>query len=284
MNKLTTEKRVAVLAALVEGNSIRSIVRMTGVAKNTVSKLLLDVGAICAQYQDEKLRDLACKRVQCDEIWSFCYSKQKNIPKDREGEFGVGDIWTWVAIDPDTKLVLSWLVGLRNAEWANAFMRDVAKRVKSRIQLTTDGHPPYLRAVEGVFGADIDYAVLVKLYGKAGKESGSAGGRYSPPECIGCRRQKIQGKPKRKHISTSIVERQNLTMRMNMRRYTRLTNGFSKKINNLEAAVALHFMHYNFVRQHQTLRVSPAMEAGIETTLWSLEDVVKLLEQKEKAN
>ncbi len=277
MNKLSREDRVRVLSCLVEGNSIRSTVRMTGVAKNTVVKLLADVGAVCSAYQNENVRNLACKRVECDEIWSFCYAKQKNVPVEKKGQYGYGDVWTWTAIDPDTKLVISYLVGLRNAEWGKAFMADVASRLANRVQITTDGHSVYLEAVEAAFGADVDYAVLVKLYGA--EQGGEA--RYSPPACIGCRRKKIIGKPKREHVSTSIVERQNLTMRMSMRRMTRLTNGFSKKIENLEHAVALYFTYYNFCRIHQTLRVSPAMAAGVTAKLWNIEDIVKLLETKE---
>lgn len=278
MNKLTRQNRVKVLAALVEGNSIRSTVRMTGVAKNTVVKLLEDVGSVCAEYQDKVLRDLNCKRIQCDEIWSFCYAKQKNVPKDKQGQFGYGDVWTWVAIDADTKLAVSWLVGLRDAEHAKVLMDDIKDRVSNRVQLTTDGFRAYMEAVDGVFGADIDYAMLVKLYGKEKTEAG----KYSPPKCIGARRQSLIGKPDKKHVSTSYVERQNLTMRMSMRRFTRLTNAFSKKIQNLEYAVALHFMHYNFCRIHKTLKVTPAMEAGVTDRLWDIEDIVKLLEEKEK--
>jgi len=274
MNILKTEKRVAVLSSLVEGNSIRSTVRMTGVAKNTVAKLLVEAGAICATYQDKVLRGLTCKKIQCDEIWAYCYAKQKNVPPDKQGKYGYGDVWTWVAIDPDTKLVVSWLVGLRNAEWANIFMKDVASRLANRVQLTTDGHKTYFEAVDGAFGADVDYAILVKLYGQ--ENPGEA--RYSPPKCIGCQRQELMGKPK--DISTSMVERQNLTMRMSMRRFTRLTNAFSKKIQNLEAVVALHFMYYNFVRIHQTSKVSPAMAAGVTDHLWEISDIIKLLENK----
>jgi len=276
MNILKTEKRVAVLSSLVEGNSIRSTVRMTGIAKNTVAKLLIKAGTACSIYQNRILRNLTCKKIQCDEIWSFCYAKQKNVPVDKRGQFGYGDVWTWVAIDPDTKLVVSWLVGLRNAEWANIFMKDVASRLANRVQLTIDGHKTYFEAVDGAFGADVDYAILVKLYGQ--ENPGEA--RYSPPKCIGCQRQELMGKPKPKDISTSMVERQNLTMRMSMRRFTRLTNAFSKKIQNLEAAVALHFMYYNFVRIHQTLKVSPAMAAGVTDHLWKISDIIKLLENK----
>ena len=276
MNKLNTDKRSKVISALVEGNSIRSTVRMTGIAKNTIVKLLADIGSACGEYQGKVLRNLKSKKVQCDEIWSYCYAKEKNVPKNKKGQFGFGDVWTWVAIDPDSKLVISWLVGLRNAEWAKAFMKDVAGRLANRVQLTTDGHKNYLEAVDDAFGADVDYAMLVKLYGK--ENAGEA--RYSPPTCIGCQRQKIMGKPKPEDISTSMVERQNLTMRMGMRRFTRLTNAFSKKIQNLEAAVALHFMYYNFVRIHQTLRVSPAMAAGVTDHLWDISEIINLLENK----
>ena len=280
MNKLDRNKRVQVLASLVEGNSIRSTVRMTGVAKNTVVKLLADIGFICAEYQNKVLRNLTCKRIQCDEIWSFCYAKQKNVPEDKKGQFGFGDIWTWTAIDSDSKLVISYYVGLRNAEHARAFMYDLKDRLSNRVQLTTDGLRAYLEAVDEVFGADIDYGMLVKLYGK--EKEGEA--RYSPPKCIGARRENVAGNPDRKHISTSFVERQNLTMRMSMRRFTRLTNGFSKKVENLEHAIALHFMYYNFVRIHRTLKVTPAMAAGVTNKLWEIEDIVKLLEEKEQKN
>lgn len=281
MNRLSTKQRARVLAALVEGNSIRATVRMTGVAKNTVAKLLVDVGRACAEFQDEALRDLTCKRIQCDEIWSFCYAKQKNVPEALRGEFGYGDVWTWVGMDADTKLVVSWLVGLRDARYASAFIEDLASRLSSRVQLTTDGLKAYLEAVEGAFGCDIDYAQLVKMYGEPKGEKTSEH-KYSPPNCTGARREKINGNPDQRHISTSYIERQNLTMRMSMRRFTRLTNGFSKKVENLEAAVALHFMYYNFCRIHRTLRVTPAMEAGVTDKLWSLEDVAELLVKDER--
>ncbi|MCK5126940.1 MAG: DDE-type integrase/transposase/recombinase [candidate division Zixibacteria bacterium] len=278
MRKLSKEKRVRVLAALVEGNSIRSTVRMTGVAKNTVVKLLEDIGKVCIEYQDKKLKNLTCKRIECDEIWSFCYSKQKNVPKDKKGEFGYGDVWTWVAIDSDTKLTLSWLVGLRDADHAKVFMNDIKGRLSNKVQLTTDGLRAYMEAVDEAFGNDIDYAMLVKLYGLEKTEAG----KYSPPKCIGARRQSLIGNPKAEHVSTSYIERQNLTMRMSMRRFTRLTNGFSKKIDNLEYAIALHFMYYNFVRIHRTLKVTPAMEAGVTKRLWNIGDIVELLEEKER--
>lgn len=277
MNQLNKEKRVQVIAALVEGNSIRSTVRMTGVSKNTVSKLLVDIGRVCEKYQNEVMVNLDSKRIQVDEIWSFCYCKEKNVPEENKGYLGYGDVWTWVALDADTKLVPSWLIGGRDAGWATAFLMDLAKRLSHRIQLTSDGHKAYLSAVEDAFGGDIDYAMLVKLYGKERTEQ-----RYSPSPVIGCKYSVISGNPDPKHASTSYVERQNLTMRMNMRRFTRLTNAFSKKIENLHWAVALHFMHYNFCRIHKTLKVTPAMEAGISDKLWSIEDIVELLENNEK--
>ncbi len=274
MNKLSTTKRVAVVSALVEGCSIRSTVRMTGVSKNTIAKLLLELGAACTRYQDETLRGLRCKRLQCDEIWSFVGGKDKNLPTEKKDQ-GLGSIWTWTAIDADTKLIPTWLVGSRDAASAYEFMQDVAGRLRGRVQLTTDGHRPYLEAVEAAFGADIDYAMLVKIYGaEPGSET-----RYSPAVCLGCDVKEITGSPDPKHISTSYVERQNLTMRMSMRRFTRLTNAFSKKVENHAAAVALYFMWYNFGRVHQTLRVTPAMEAGITGHVWSVEEIVGLLER-----
>lgn len=273
MNRLSTERRAQILRCLVEGNSIRSTSRITGTAKNTVVKLLVDAGRACIEYQDKALRDLTCKRLQCDEIWSFCYSKQKNIPQEHKGDFGYGDVWTWTAICADTKLVPSWLVGDRSSEIAYVFIQDLASRLKHRVQLTTDGYTAYLEAVEGAFGADIDYAMLIKLYGS--DPDGEK--RYSPAKITSTEEKKIMGNPDSKHISTSYVERQNLTMRMSMRRFTRLTNAFSKKVENLTYAVALHFMHYNFCRIHRTLRVTPAMEAKVTGRLWSVEDIVKLI-------
>jgi IS1 family transposase len=272
MNRLSIEKRAQILAALVEGNSLRSVVRMTGAAMNTVLKLLVDLGQVCEEYQDRNLRNLNCKRIQCDEVWQFCYAKAKNVPLEKQGQFGFGDVWTWVALDADTKLVPCWTIGDRSAGTAYAFIRDLAARLSNRVQLTTDGHRAYLRAVEDAFGTDIDYAMLVKLYGNdAEKEV-----RYSPAECIGCQKAAIMGKPDPKHVSTSYVERQNLTMRMSMRRFTRLTNGFSKKIENFGHAVAIHYMHYNFARVHKTLRVTPAMEAGIADHVWTVEEIARL--------
>ena len=274
MNRHSLEQRVRVVSALVEGSSVRATVRMTGVAKNTVVKLLADLGEACSKYQGAHLKNLPCKRVQCDEIWSFCYSKQKNVPADKKGQWGYGDVWTWTALDADSKLIVSWLVGLRDATNARVFMDDVASRLANRVQLTTDGHRPYLEAVANAFEGEVDYAQLVKIYGP---EVGP-NGRYSPSACIGARISPQSGKPDPKHVSTSYVERQNLTMRMGMRRFTRLTNGFSKKIDNHEAAIALHFMHYNFCRIHKTLRVTPAMEAGVADHVWELEELIALVD------
>lgn len=275
MNQLDTSKRVQVLSALCEGNSIRSVTRMFGVGKNTVARLLLAAGSACAEYQDKALCKLGCTRIQCDEIWQYVGAKDKNVPQERRQEFGIGSVWTWVALDAESKLVCSWMIGDRSAEAAYAFMQDLAGRLANPIQLTTDGHSVYVNAVEAAFGSGIDYAMLVKLYG----ESGDSEKRYSPAECVGCERKQITGTPDPKHISTSYVERQNLTMRMQMRRFTRLTNGFSKKLEHHIAAVSLHFMYYNFVRIHQTLRCTPAMAAGVEPGLWDFNDIVKLTEE-----
>lgn len=274
MNQLSKEKRVQVLRCLVEGCSIRATVRMAGVAKNTIVKLLVEIGAACAKYQHQALCGLSCEKVQCDEIWSFCYSKQKNVPGEFKGEFGYGDVWTWTAIDAQSKLIISWLVGNRDAETAHEFISDLAARLSSRIQLTTDGHKVYLQAVEDAFGCEIDYAMLVKVYGS--ERAGEA--RYSPAKCLGTEHHRITGNPDKKHVSTSYVERQNLTIRMSNRRFTRLTNAFSKKIENHAASIALHFMYYNFCRIHQTLRVTPAMEAGVTNHVWDLEEVVELID------
>jgi IS1 family transposase len=275
MNKLPAEKRAQIIGCLVEGMSICATVRVTGAAKNTVTKLLVDLGRACSEYQDRVLRNLPCKRIECDEIWSFVYAKDKNLPVERRSENGVGSVWTWVALDADSKLVPSWLVGQRDMDDAIMFISDVSNRLSNRVQLTTDGHKPYLTAVEAVFGADIDYAVVQKLYGTAEDEK-----RYSPVECIGIEKTIVQGDPDEAHISTSHVERQNLTMRMGMRRFTRLTNGFSKKAENLAAAVSLHFMHYNFARLHKSLSrpypQTPAMAAGVTDHIWALAEIVKL--------
>jgi IS1 family transposase len=277
VNTLSKQRRAAVISSLVEGNSVRATVRMTGVAKDTVLKLLANIGQACVEYQDKALRNLPCKRIQCDEIWSFVGAKEKNASEEKKAE-GWGDIWTWVAIDPDTKLVPSFMVGSRGAETARAFMDDLAGRLAHRVQLTTDGHRVYLQAVENAFGSNVDYAMLVKLYGNDSESET----RYSPAECIGCQTVGITGRPNPEHISTSHVERQNLTMRMKMRRFTRLTNAFSKKAENHLWAIALHYMHYNFCRVHQTLRVTPAMEAGVADHVLSLEEVVALLDAEPK--
>jgi IS1 family transposase len=275
MNKLPTAKRTQVVAALVEGNSIRATVRMTGAAKNTVVKLLVELGEACSRFQDEALRDLYCEHLQADEIWSFCYAKAKNVPEEHRGEFGFGDVWTFTALDADTKLVPSWMIGPRDLWTASAFMQDVVSRLHGRVQLTTDGHVMYLDAVESAFGSAVDFAQLQKLYGVPPETEK----RYSPAECLGTITQVVQGNPDPAHISTSYVERQNLTMRMSMRRFTRLTNGFSKKLANLMAAVSLHFMHYNFCRKHQTLAgKTPGMAAGVTDHVWSIEEVVALLD------
>lgn len=255
MNKLDIKKQAQIISALVEGNSIRATCRMTGAAKGTVLKLLADVGQACAEYQDGTLRNLSCKRIQCDEIWSFCYAKDKNVPEDKQGQFGYGDVWTWTAICADSKLVPSFYIGSRDIESAKVFMKDLASRMKHRIQITTDGHKAYIEAVEDAFGSDVDYSQIVKLYGV---ERIEAEARYNPAKCIGAKKNRIKGNPDDESVSTSYVERQNLTMRMSMRRFTRLTNAFSKKIDNLHHALALHFMYYNFCRIHQTLRVTPA--------------------------
>lgn len=279
MNGLTLEKRTQIIGLLVEGNSLRATSRLADVSINTVTKLLVEVGAACQKYHDKFVQNIKSQRVQCDEIWSFVYGKDKNLPENLRGKFGVGSIWTWVALDADSKLAISWLVGNRDAAYAHTFMQDVAARLSNRVQLTTDGLKAYLEAVGGAFGDDIDYAQLVKLYGP----SIEGEHRYSPAQCTGAQQEKVTGNPKRKYISTSFVERQNLTMRMNMRRFTRLTNGFSKKVENHAHAIALHFMYYNFVRIHKTLRVTPAMQAGITKKLWSVEDIARLLEN-EKGN
>ena len=273
MNRLSTDKRAQIIRCLVEGNSIRATARITGTVKNTVLKLLVDVGKACTEYQYNIFRDLPCKRLQCDEIWAFCYSKQKNVPEECKGVFGFGDVWTWTAICADTKVVPSWLVGDRSAQTAHIFINDLASRLKNRVQLTTDGHKVYIEAVEEAFGCDIDYAMLIKVYG-ADSETEK---RYSPADILETKKRRIMGFPDPDHVSTSFAERQNLNMRMSMRRFTRLTNAFSKKVENLAHAVALHFMYYNFARIHQTLRVSPAMEIGVANHLWSLEEIVRLV-------
>lgn len=276
MNRLPIEKRVQIINLLVEGMSMRATSRIADVSINTVTKLLVEVGTACAEYQDKALRDLPCKRVQADEIWSFCYSKAKNVPATMKGQFGVGDLWTWTAICADTKLAVSWLVGARDYETACDFMMDVSERLANRVQLTTDGFKPYLTAVAGAFNNQVDYAQLIKVYGQPADSTDRR--RYSPAECSGTIIGKTIGSPDYDHISTSYVERQNLTMRMHMRRFTRLTNGFSKKAENHMHAVSLYFAFYNFAKIHKTLRVTPAMEAGISDHVWSIEEIVKLAE------
>ncbi len=263
------------MGALVEGASINSVIRMTGVSKPTILKLLADLGTACAKYQDEKLRNLSCKRVQADEIWSFCFAKDKNLSEDMKGKFGFGSVWTWTAICADTKLMVSWLVGERSIPYAVKFIDDLASRLAHRVQLTTDGHKPYLRAVEGAFGSEIDYAMLEKIYAAGPKEGTST--RYSPAQCCGTRTHKVTGNPDGDHISTSYAERMNLQIRMDMRRFTRLTNAHSKKVENHQHALALYFMYYNFARIHSTLRVTPAMQAGVSDHAWSVEEIVGLL-------
>ena len=257
---------------------MRAITRITGVSLNTVTKLLIDAGRVCAAYHDEHVRGVKATRVQCDEIWAFCYSKQKNVAAAKAAPQGAGDAWTWTAIDGPTKLLISYMVGGRDSEYAMGLMDDLRSRLANRVQLTTDGHKAYLSAVEEAFGDDIDYAMLVKLYGGAPE---AMKGRYSPAECIGARKERITGNPDRDHVSTSYVERQNLTMRMSMRRFTRLTNAHSKKIENHGCAVALHVMFYNFVRMHSTLRMSPAMAACVTDRLWEMTDIVALMDAAE---
>lgn len=279
MNRLDTKTRAQIVRCLVDGNSIRATTRIVGCSKNTVSKLLVELGTACRAYHDQHVRGLDAQRVQCDEIWSFVAKKDRNLkPGEREsGE--VGSMWTWTALDADSKLVVSYLIGGRDAGYAHVFMRDVAERLVNRVQLTTDGHKAYLTAVDDAFGDDIDFAMLIKQYG----EVPAGAGRYSPPACTGIVKKPIKGAPRKADVSTSYVERQNLTMRMAMRRFTRLTNGFSKKLENLEHAVSLHFMFYNFCRVHQTLRVTPAMEAGIADHVWTIEELLALVPEPERA-
>jgi IS1 family transposase len=272
MNTLNKTKRAQLISVLVEGNSLRATARICDVAFNTVLKFVPEIGQACAEYQDKAFRNLTCKRIQCDEIWSFCYAKEKNVPQDKKGQFGYGDVWTWVAMDAETKLVPSFMVGNRDAQTAKLFIEDLASRLANRIQLTTDGYRVYLEAIEGAFGCDVDYAMLVKMYESTQEET-----RYSPAKCNGSKATRITGNPDADHISTSYIERQNLTMRMGIRRFTRLTNAFSKKVENHALHLALHYMYYNFVRIHKTLRVTPAMKAGVTDHLWSIEEIAGLL-------
>jgi IS1 family transposase len=279
MNRLSTEERARIIGALVEGNSIRATCRMTGAAKNTVTKLLVDVGQAAADYQDAHLQLLPCEVVEVDEIWAFCYSKNKNVPEQFKGTPGYGDVWTFTAICADTKLVPTWLVGERTADDAEVFLRDLAARIDGRIQLSTDGHPMYNSTVGPAFGQQIDYAQLQKVYAT---DPSAKGGKYSPAVCMGTKRRVLKGDPDPDRISTSYVERQNLTMRMGMRRFTRLTNGFSKKVENLAHAVSLHFLHYNFARPHASLKDpyprTPAMATGVADHVWTLEEIAALLD------
>jgi IS1 family transposase len=277
MNRLTNERRAQILGMMVEGNSIRSIVRMSGASKNTIIKLLEDAGEAFSEYQDRVFHDLSCKRLQLDEIWAFCYAKQRNVMLAKAAPEDAGDLWTWVAIDAETKLVPSWRIGDRSGATAIEFVCDLSRRLASRVQVTSDGHRAYIEAIEAGFGANVDYAQLIKLYGEVPHPAG----RYSPAAIQGTKTYCCTGKPDPAHISTSYVERQNLTMRMSMRRFTRLTNGFSKKTENHGHSVAIHFMHYNFVRIHQSLRITPAMAAGVTAKLWSLTDMVRVIEEWE---
>jgi IS1 family transposase/lambda repressor-like predicted transcriptional regulator len=281
MNRLPIAKRVTILRALTEGCSLRSISRMAGVSINTVTKLLIDAGRSCARYQHDAMRNLPCKRLQLDEIWAFGYAKDKNLSDELRGQPGLGSIWTWVAIDADTKLIPSWLVGLRDGDHAKAFVTDLASRLSNRVQITTDGLKAYLEAIEAGFGGEVDYAQLIKIYGHPAGEDES---RYSPPECIDCRTAVVTGNPAEVHINTSYVERQNLTMRMRLRRFTRLTNAFSKKLANHEHAVALHFFVYNFITRHATLRMPPALKAKVTDHLWTFEELVGLIDRAEAEN
>lgn len=278
MNKLPLKTRVQILAMLVEGSSMRSISRITGVSINTVTKLLIDAGQACAAYHDETVRDVKASRVQCDEIWSFCYAKDKNVATAKKAPEGAGDVWTWTALDSDTKMILAYEVGDRSGATAIEFMDDLRARLANRVQLTTDGHKAYLEAVEGAFGGAIDYAMLIKLYGSQGGDTPEK--RYSPAECTGARKEVIEGKPVKAHISTSHVERNNLTMRMGMRRFTRLTNAFSKKLENHLHMLSLYFVHYNFCRIHKTLKMAPAMAAGVSKTLRDVEWIVSLIDAR----
>jgi IS1 family transposase len=276
MNRLSLAKRVQVIHLLCEGSSLRAASRIVDCSIVTVMKLLVDVGEACREYQDKALRNLPCRRLQLDEIWAFCYAKQKNVETAKRQDLAYGDIWTWTALDADSKLMVSWMVGGRDSEFANAFIADLAGRLANRVQITSDGHAPYLAAIEKAFGADVDYAQLVKIYGQTAEGQR----RYSPPECIGCQSRSVEGSPDPAHISTSYVERSNLTIRMSNRRFTRLTNAFSKKAENHMHAFSIFAMHYNFARIHKTLRVTPAMESEVSDHVWSIEEIVSLADQK----
>ena len=276
MNKLPLKTRSLILKMLCEGQSMRATARLADVSFNTVAKLLIDAGKVCADLHDEMVQGVTASRIQCDEIWSFTYAKQKNVAAAKAAPQEAGDTWTWTALDSDSKLIVSWLVGGRDGEYAIEFMDDLHSRLANRVQLTTDGHKAYLEAVEGAFGGDVDYAQLIKLYGEAPE----AQKRYSPAACVGARKRRVEGNPDPKAVSTSHVERQNLTMRMHMRRFTRLTNAFSKKFENHMHMVALYTVWYNFIRIHKTLRVTPAMEAGLSDTVWDMEDLVSIMDER----
>ena len=278
MNKLSTAKRAQIVKALVEGNSLRSVTRMVGVSINTVTKLLVDLGIACESFHDSFVRNVAVRRVQADEIWSFCYARKENVPADLKGVFGYGDLWTWVGQCADSKLVLSWHVGRRDAQTAYPFMRDLASRISTRVQLTTDGLHAYLEATDAAFNADIDYARLIKVYGS----DPNAEKRYTPPVVVETKVQIVSGNPALEHISTSYIERQNLQLRMSMRRFTRLTNGHSKKVENHEHALALHYVHYNFARVQKAIGGTPAMAAGLTTRPWSIEEIIGLMDAADK--
>jgi len=279
MNKLPSAKRAQILAMLCEGSSMHSTARVTGVSFNTVAKLLEEAGKACEAFHDKEVRNVQSKRIQCDEIWSFCYAKAKNVASAKSAPEGAGDLWTWTALDADSKLIIGYLCGGRDADYANDFMQDVASRLAGRVQMTTDGHKAYLEAVEGAFGADIDYAMLIKQYG----EPVGALGRYSPGECIGAEQRRVEGRPDKAHVSTSYVERQNLNLRMGMRRFTRLTNAFSKKVEPHYWMVCLYTAFHNFVRIHKTLRCTPAMAAGLTKTLWGMDDLVAMIDAQAEA-
>lgn len=278
MNKLDAKARAQILHLLCEGSSIRAVTRLTGASKNTVAKLMVEAGKACADYHDKHVRNLTARRIQCDEIWSFCYAKDKNVRDAKAAPEGAGNVWTWTALDADTKLMVTWLVGDRTSSSGAVFLRDLKSRLANRVQLTTDGHGAYLEAVDHTFGEDVDYAMLIKVYGNPDGAKGTAERKYSPSPCIGTRTKDISGSPDPAHINTSYAERQNLNMRMHMRRFTRLTNAFSKKFENHCHAVALFTTYYNFCRIHQTLRVTPAMQAGVSDKLWEIGDIVGVLE------
>ena len=279
MNKLSTAKRVQILEMLVEGMSMRAASRVAKVSINTVTKLMVEAGEACAAYHDEAVRDVTSSKVQCDEIWAFCYAKEKNVPRAKAAPQGAGDVWTWTAIESASKMILSYEVGDRSGATAIEFMDDLRSRLANRVQLTTDGHKAYLEAVEGAFGGDVDYAQLIKLYGDSTGQKGHEK-KYSPAECTGTKKRRVEGNPDIEHVSTSYVERQNLTMRMGMRRFTRLTNAFSKKLENHLLMLSLYFVHYNFVRIHSSLRMTPAMAAGVSETLHDMEWIVGLIDAR----